>query len=132
MADITKAVFDRLSNYSGLTALVAAGRMFPVKADQKPTRPYLVFRQAAAGPRQGSFDGDIGIADPRIIVDCYGETYISARGVSEQVRAALQRWSGTHASVVVLDSQLEDEIDDYDEDIRAFVTTLEFAVMHRE
>lgn len=132
MADITKAVFDRLGNYSGLTALLPSTRMYPVRAEQRPTRPYLVFRQTDAGPRQGAFDGDIGIADPRIEVDCYADTLASARAVSEQVRAALQRWSGTHASVVVLDARIEDEFDDYDEDIRAYVTTLDVQVMHRE
>ena len=132
MADITQAVYDRLSNYSGLTALVPSTRMYPVRAEQKPTRPYLVFRHVGTEPRQGAFDGDIGIADPRITVDCYADTLASARAVSEQVRGAMQRWSGTHASVVVLDSQIEDEFDDYDEDIRAYVTTLDLQVMSRE
>ncbi len=114
MAEVEQAIYDRLSNYAGLTALVST-RIYPMVLPQNPTYPAVRY-QRISGTRLSAIDVDIGIAQPRFQVDCYAETYLGVKSLFTEVRGALQRWTGTHSGVVVLDSRMEGGDRDFYED----------------
>ena len=64
---------------------------------------------------------DPGIVHGRVQVDAWGLSYISARDVAEQIRAALERFRGTLDTTVVLDTFLEDMRDEPDEFVNGAV-----------
>lgn len=114
MAAIYEALYSRLSGFAGLTALVGT-RIYPNRAVQDAARPYVVFRRVTSR-RHSSFGADDGVVEARFQVDVFDEDHASAQAVREQVRQALQRWSGTEASTVVQDTYFEGETDLYEDD----------------
>jgi hypothetical protein len=75
---------------------------------------------------------DVGVAHARIQVSAWGKTFTEAEAVKEQVRAALQRWSGTAAGVVVLDSFVVAEIELYEDEPGIHQHVLDFTIHYRE
>jgi len=102
MAIIQDAIYDRLTTFAGLTALVSA-RSYPGKPPQDPIVPFVWYRLISA-ERVSAMGADTGNVAHMVEVNAEDLTAAGASDVAEQIRAALQRWSGTHASVVVADS----------------------------
>ena len=55
----------------------------------------------------------------RIQIDSWGETYASAKNVAAQVRDALKRYSDSGSNPELLDSFLDNELDDFDPDLKS-------------
>ena len=120
----------RLTGYAGLTALIGS-RVYPLKMPQKPTLPAVSY-QRIDGPRESAIASDMGMAHPRMQVDCWASTYAGVKAVATQVRAALQRWSDAAASPVVLDSLLESDQDLYEAEVEIYRVSMDFIIWHRE
>ena len=127
MAD---ALYSRLSGFAGLSALVAA-RVYPLRAPQGAALPYVTFQRVHA-ERESAMGVDVGVVHARIQVSAWGKTFTEAEAVKEQVRAALQRWSGTAAGVVVLDSFVVSEIELYEDETGIHQHALDFTIHYRE
>src|SRR5262245_44537235 len=112
MPQLEEAVYARLSGFAGLSALVSA-RIYLDKAPQGGVFPLVVFQRISA-LRTSAMGVDTGVVRARIQTTSWATTPGSAKNIKEQVRYALQRWMGTAAGVVVLDSLLVDERDLYD------------------
>ena len=110
---IENAIYQRLANFVGLTALVST-RITPHLMTQDTAYPAVTYFVVAA-PRETAMGADPGIVHGRVQVDAWGLTYISARDVAEQIRAALERYRGTLDTTVILDTFLEDMRDEPDE-----------------
>ncbi len=136
---IEEAVYSRLSTFAGLTALVGAppnDRIYRVRLPQDVTLPAVRFAKVAV-ERIGAMGADPGLARARYQFSCWANDPDQARDVAEQIRAALQRWRGTEAGVVIQDSFFETEVDLFEPDVGdptrgIFHRAIDFEIVHEE
>lgn len=107
MADVENAVRTRLTAYAGTAALIGT-RAYYGMLPQAPTLPASVVQQIS-GPRNSAMGADVDKFEARVQVKSHALTRSAAKGLAEQSRLALQRFSGTSAGTVVIDSRLVDE-----------------------
>ncbi len=130
---IEDALYSYLSTYPGLTALIS-DRVYPLKRPQKIKSPALTYQKISC-PRLHTFGNDPGMATPRFQFSCFAEDYNTVKNIAEQVRFALQDYSGTMGGVdgvIVGAVNLEDEVDLYEEDAEIFRVDLDFIIWHKE
>jgi hypothetical protein len=87
-----EAIIQRLLGAAGVSTLVSA-RIYPGIRPQGSPLPSIVFNVISGVPSY-SDDGEDGIEDDRIQVDCWGETYASAKLVARAVISALSAFRG--------------------------------------
>ncbi len=127
---VEKAIIATLKASAGLTVLVST-RIYGVTAPQGVTAPYVtLFRVSAERP--SAMGDDIGIVRARVQVNSWGATYESAKNVCDQVRAALQRFSGVSASITVLDTFLLSEQDLHEPDVPIYHVAQDYEAIFRE
>ena len=105
------AIYTRLTGHAGTTALVST-RVYPNTAPQDATLPYVVYEQESAR-RLETFGGSSGNARAVVEIAAWDETYDGARALGEQIRLALEGFSGTVASVVIDYVTLDGDRDEY-------------------
>src|SRR5262245_42213214 len=113
MPQLEEAIYSRLSTFAGLTALVAQ-RIYPIRAPEAVPMPLVVY-QRISSYRWSAMKVDTGVARARMQVTAWATQATTAKSVKEQVRKALERWSGTVAGMVILDSYIADERDLFEE-----------------
>ena len=125
------AIYDRLSNYAGLSSLVST-RIYPVLAPQGAILPYVIYERIS-GTRIRALASDTDLASPRYQFTSFSDDYDEAYSVSEQVRAALQRYTGTVGSpgVDIVDCTIETETDLYDTLTQLHQHFFDFMIWHR-
>ena len=107
---IETAIYQRLAAFAGLTALVggaSAPRITPHLLTQDTAYPAVTYFVVSA-PRETAMGSDPGIVHARMQVECWALKYLDAVNVAEQVRLALQRYRGTVAGTVILDTFIDD------------------------
>jgi len=125
-------IYPILSSYNTLTNMVAASKIFAVRALQGTQGPYIVYREIASTPTNTNGDSLDTSADPRIrqrsILDVYtvqisvfADTYLDVEEIAIAVRQALDREWGSattlYADEISLDSCVYQScVDDYDDD----------------
>jgi hypothetical protein len=102
-----KAIYSLLSNAAGLTALVST-RIFPDMATQTSAYPFVVYSIEGQQPSDTK-DGVSGLDIVQVAVMIYANTYTSAQDIGAQVRAALDRKSGSHGGVVIQSIRFENQ-----------------------
>ncbi len=127
---VEKAIIARLKAFAGLTALVST-RIYSSTAPQNVVSPYVTLFRISTD-RLSAMGLDIGIARARVQVDSWGATYASAKDVAEQVRAALQRFRGTSATIEILDVFILGEQDFYESDTLIYHVTTDVEAIYRE
>lgn len=88
-----EALIAHLLADAGVTALVGA-RVFPGSLPQKLDMPALVFTRVDGAPLYAD-DGEVGLEDPRIQIDCWGLTYTAAKLLARAVVERLSAFDGT-------------------------------------
>lgn len=103
---IHEALYARLKAVSGVTDLVG-DRIYPDQAPEPPTAPFIVFEidDDTAPAHAMSTDASLRRAFTRLY--CFAVTGDAARALATAVIAALRRYAGTSASVVVDDCYLQ-------------------------
>ncbi len=127
---IEEALYTRLSNHGGLSALVGT-RIYPSVMPQGVTLPALTYRKTG-GARVHAMGSDPGVARPRFELSCWSTSYNEAKDVGAQVRAALQRWRGTVSGVTVQDAFIKGEADSFEPDTGLHRVDLDFEINHQE
>lgn len=127
---IEEALFSRLSGFAGLSSLVG-DRIYPLKLPQKPTLPAVVY-QRISGARVRSLLGSSGLASPRFQFDSYAAGAKTSREVSEQIRLALQGFSGTVAGVRITGITFEGDRDFYYDDTGLYRRLADYFIWHNE
>jgi hypothetical protein len=130
MADISASMHAALTGDAGVAALVGA-RVYPVQAPQEAPAPFIVFGRVAT-QRFPTLDDRRGLAQPRIEVGCWAETFDAARALANAVRLALDGLRGTVAGIEVLATRLDAERDDRNDEAHLYRCGLEFVITHRE
>lgn len=98
---IESEIFDRLTNFAGLTALISS-RVHPVDLPQDVTLPALAY-WLVSEDRETAMGSDPGIVRARFQFDIYDRgsgARLSAINVGEQLRAALQRYRTTTGTII--------------------------------
>jgi hypothetical protein len=102
-----QAIIAKLLATSGVTALIGE-RVYPGVRPQASAVPAVVLNLISAIPSY-SDDGEDGIQEDRLQIDCWGETYASIKALAHAVRAALSGFRGTVEGVdiryIVLDRE---------------------------
>lgn len=101
--------------YARLVAQVAtvSSRVYPIRLPQSVTYPALVYRLVSA-PRIQTHNGPMGKTFARYDIAAYGTTYATAKAAAEQVRIALDGFSGTMNDVTVANIRHDGERDLHD------------------
>lgn len=107
---VEEALYARLTTYAGLTALISTRVYDAQTVPQNPALPFVAYRRVSTR-RHSAMGADSGLVVARFQVDAFDDDYTDVKAVADQVRLALQRWSGTVASVEILDSFIEDQRD---------------------
>jgi hypothetical protein len=130
MMTLEQALFSYLGNYAGLKALVST-RIYPIIMPQNPTLPAVTY-QKISGVVDYVMDGT-SIKRPRIQVDAWAKSYGAVRGVAEQVKAALDRYTGTMGGtggVEIIGTWIENETDLFEPDTGLYRVSLDFRFEH--
>lgn len=117
------ALYSILSNHSGLTALVST-RIAPVRLKEGESLPAVTYQRITSQDHWAG-GADAGVRSIRYQVSSWGANYDQARAVATQVRAALQRYSGTAAGVVVQGIFITSETDLYDDPPHAYHSAID-------
>lgn len=130
---IEEAITSHLTTNAGVAALVAS-RVYPKQMPQAPTYPAIVYHRIS-GPREHSQTGSSGLAHPRFQFDLYARSYAGAKNLSEKVRLAFDDFRGSMGggSGVEVDAVfLEDDGDDYDDDLQVYMFRVDYTFWHGE
>jgi len=140
LAYVEQALVARLEAVSGVADTVydssfSGYRIYPYKLPQNPTLPAITYT-LIYGESLQSHSGSSGLRFPRYQVDAWttlADGYDSAKALQEQIRLALQGWTGTAAGVrvtaILKDS---DNPDYYDQDLKIWRVSTDYSVHHEE
>ena len=126
-----EAIIMRLLADSGV-ADIAATRVFPGSRPQGSALPALVLNRISGGPLYAD-DGEVGLEQGRIQIDCWAATYTEAKLLARAVTASLSAFEGTVGATTFQFIEL-----DIERDVREgggnsadypFRTALDFLVM---
>lgn len=117
-------------------AAIAVGRVYAQNLPQQRAAgfnplPAVVYTQIS-GNRPSTMEGTTGLNDGRYQFSCIAMDYLTAKKLSQAVRQALGRLSGTIGSTAILDCSLISERDLYNSVSLEFRTDLDFQIWHRE
>lgn len=120
---------------SGITNLVST-RIYPLARPQNSALPAIVYQRITGG-HEHMIAGAAGNANPVIQIDCLAASYSAAKSVAEQVRQALQGYSGAMGSDTVHACVFRNEIDlfeppDDGSDVGVYRTVLDYAIRYVE
>ena len=130
MADFTNAVRTRLTAHAGSTALIGT-RAYYGALPQNPTLPAVTVQQISA-PRLSAMGADVDKVESRQQVRACDSTRAGMRTLADQIRAALQRYSGTSASVVIHDCFCVNEYEVYEPETKVWAMLYDFMVWGTE
>lgn len=92
-----EALIARLLATTGVSALVGS-RVYPGSVPQGATMPAVVVNVISGGPLYAD-DGEVGLDNTRVQIDCWATTYSSAKTVARAVRDSLSAFVGTVSGV---------------------------------
>lgn len=124
---IESEIYDRLNGFAGLTSLVSDRVRGGGVLKQEETLPAVGFTRVSA-ERSSAMGSDNGIVFARFQVDSWAKSYVKVRQVAEQVRQALQRFTGG----VITDIFIVGEVDLYEKGTRIHHVATDFKVIYTE
>lgn len=122
-------LYTRLTTFAGLTALVGTN-IYPLLLPQDAPLPAVVF-QTISEPRISSFGVDTGDVHARVQVTAFSPKSAGAKAaldIKEQVRLALQRFSGGN----IRDSFVEGGGHGWEPEAKIFTVMLDFIIWFKE
>jgi len=126
-------LYTHLSSYAGLSALVSS-RIHPVIVPQEGILPAVTYHKVS-GQRVHTFQADPGVAQPRFRISSWASGYSEAKDVADQIRNALQDFSGVMGGtggVPVPSVRLENERDKYECETGRYHVDVDFTIFHEE
>jgi len=121
-----KALYARLTAVTGVTDLVST-RIYPVQIPQDATLPAITYRLLFA-EREHAMGADCNILRAQIELLCVAYTYAETKNTNDEVRQALQRFSGTVSTFTIHDIWIEDNQDVYVDDVKQFIAESEITM----
>lgn len=106
-------------------------RVYPVRLPQASPMPAIVVTTISNIPVY-SDDGESGLSSGRVQVDCWGDTYSSAKTVARAVKASLSAYQGGIFQNVLLDAERDLSESGSNSSEYRFRTSLDFIVWFAE
>jgi len=126
-----EALIAKLLADAGVSALAGA-RVHPGVRPQAGLLPAIVFNMISANPSY-SDDGQDGIAECRVQLDCWGTTYADAKKTARAVKSALSAFDGTVSGVrfryITIDLEHDIQETGANSESYPFRTSLDFLVV---
>jgi len=127
-----EALRAHLIGDTAIAALIGA-RIFPVSRAQGSALPALTYQVISGAPLYAD-DGETGLSEGRVQIDCWGETYTSAKGLARAVTDRMSAFHGTVSGVAFQYMLLDTEQDLRETGSNAaeylFRTSLDFIIWH--
>lgn len=120
----------RLEAVSAVTDVVGT-RIYPEPLRQETTLPAVGYQRVSA-QRDSAMGSDTGIARVRMQVSTWATQYSQAKTLATAVRAALQRFRGTVATVEILDVFVLNDLDLHEAEIEVHRVLTDYEILHRE
>jgi len=129
---IEEALFAHLKAHAGLSALIGT-RIYPLVLPQNPTLPAITYQKISRVGERAMSSPTPRVARARFQISCWGTSYASVKDVAEQVKAALQDYSGLmggSGGVQVLDVNVANEQDIYEPDTGIYHLSVDVMIYH--
>jgi hypothetical protein len=104
-----EGIIAKLLATGGVTALVAT-RVYPGRRPQASALPAIDIASISGVPVYTD-DGESGLASARVEINCWGQTYSSAKTVARAVKASLSAFVGQSAGITFQNILLDSERD---------------------
>lgn len=124
-----KAIYSILTSDADVNALVS-GRVYPQIAAQGAAFPFVVYLLTNVGPSDTK-SGVSTLDEVRYDIVVAAETYAVAADLTEKVRTAIDRYTGTVAGVTIDSVQFQSMDADNDPATETFVTSSEYIIRVR-
>lgn len=112
------------------TARTSAGnRVYPRKLPQGAILPALAYFKVSGGISYTS-SGESSLKTPRYQLNCWGDTYLAARTLAEEVKALLSAYKGAMGNETVTAAFIEDEQDDDSPETEKELVRLDIIIHH--
>ena len=128
ITEIDEAVYSALSGNATLTGLIST-RIYPLMLPQEVDLPAVTFFRVSNLHNHG-MGGDIALMETRLQVSILAASVSLMRAVTDAVRAVLSRWKGTYGSVVIQDSLLDNEMDDFEPETEVYQCIQDYTIFH--
>lgn len=118
-----------------LTALVS-GRIWPVSRPQNSALPGVTVTRISGAPSYAD-DGETGLLDARIQIDCWGSSYATVAAVADAVTAHLSAMAdvtqgGTIFVLIMIDDRRDMRESGTDQAEYIYRTLVDLAVVYKE
>ncbi|WP_094550241.1 tail completion protein gp17 [Petroclostridium xylanilyticum] len=130
---LEEGLYVHLKNYPDLKSLVE-DRIYPLVMPQNCKLPAITY-QKVSGSRQHCLQRDTGFTTPVFQISCWAQNYAQLKAVSEQVRFALQNFSGLmggNGGVEVNAILLQGEMEGFDPDTKIYYAHFDFEFQYIE
>jgi len=111
-AALEKGLYSKLIGNSPKT--LADVRVYP-RTPQEPTYP-LIRYQRITTLRQQALDGNVGVTEATIQLDCMAQSYSQAKTLADSVRVILHGFSGSWGTLTARNVMLDTENDFSEQD----------------
>jgi len=129
--NINKALYTLVTGGANITSIIGT-RFYPGKLPQNPTYPAATYILISGQDRFNVMGVDADIARKRFRITCWAEDDETLHSLAEVIRQRVQRFRGTIGTVEWLDSFIEFERQDWDDDLKIWQYTMDFRIIHRE
>ena len=131
----SKALRARLIDDATMSGLVGT-RIYPGRAPQKPTMPYIVYHRIST-VRAATLDtGNAKVPEVRIQCDVIASSQSEVETVLSRMRIVMDNFRGTSSGVTVLGVSVDDEQDQPEfyegSDTVFYHSSLDFSIIYRE
>lgn len=103
------AIVSKLRGTSGVSAIVGQ-RVWPGRRPQARTLPSITVFRVDGAPIYTN-DGETGLAEGRVQIDCWATTYTDAKNAAGAVKDALSNFEGTQSGTTFRLTYVIDERD---------------------
>lgn len=87
--------FPEPAIYKLLSAALGHTRIYPLRAPQKLTAPFIIYQRTGSNDRWRSIGGPSNIAQANIQIDVYAENYEDAKNIAGTIERTLDGYRGT-------------------------------------
>lgn len=124
-----QAIYNILSNTTAITDIVST-RIYPSTIPQGEILPAVTFQRITNSP-EDSKDGVSTLDVITVDVDSFGKTLSELKTLTEAIRTALDRFSGTRVGIVIDSIRFVTDRDVYEQSKEVYHINQEFSIRQK-
>ena len=122
-------LLSRLEASTALTALVA-DRIQWGRREQASILPAVTLNKVTGGPLYAD-EGEVGLAEHRIQIDCWGDSFASATAIARAVHAQLSGYTDANFEYISLDAERDLSEGGANQANYEYRTSMDFVILHK-